>query len=163
MENWQQAEAVFPVLESSQGGLLSSAPLGEVPHHPYPCSCPWAQAQEHRKVRVPKQRSPQGTPTPRARDRRGAIPYWAVFLSPTQRHLRAVAAAEESLCRLKWISPKLPSHWLSATTVGMTSSNFSSGEDLTTDETNSGGCPRTQLRGPRNLHRMMGKKKGPSG
>ena len=24
------------------------------------------------------------------------------------------------------------------------------------------GCPRTQLRGPRNLHRMMGKKKGPS-
>ena len=49
---------------------------------------------------------------------------------------------------LQWISPKLPSHWLSATTVGMTSSNFSSEKDLTTDETNSGDAPELNSEAP---------------
>lgn len=61
---------------------------------------------------------------------------------------------------LQWISPKLPSHWLSATTVGMTSSNFSSEKDLTTDETNSGDAPELNSEAPETCTGLWGRKRG---
>lgn len=63
---------VFPTLESSQGGVPSSASPGQVPCRPCLCSSPWARTKRSGRGSSPSSAHPQGTLGPRGRGRRGA-------------------------------------------------------------------------------------------